>query len=62
MFQDKTIEELVRMAQEDKMKLQQFRFVMAGGKSKNVKEGKKLRKEIAQIETFLRQKKLALLQ
>ncbi len=34
-------------------KLRVFRFAMTGGKQKNVKEGKALRKDIARIKTAL---------
>ncbi len=54
-FKAKTKEELTRMVAENRAKLQAFRFAMTGGKTKNVKEGKGLRKEIAQMLTHLRQ-------
>lgn len=58
MFDDKTAEELDKMLKEEMGKLRQFRFVMAGGKSRNVKEGKGIRKDIARIQTTLRQKQI----
>ena len=51
---NKTQEELSRMIAENQGKLQAFRFAMAGSKTKNVKEGKGLRREIAQVLTELR--------
>lgn len=59
MFDDKEIGELERMLMDEREKLRQFRFVMSGGKSKNVKEGKRIRKETARIQTALRQKQIA---
>ncbi len=54
---DKTTEELRRTIAEREEKLQAFRFAMAGGKTKNVKEGKNLRKEIARFLTELQKRK-----
>ena len=47
----KTAEELNRLVLENREKLRAFRFAMAGGKTKNVKEGRNLRKEIARALT-----------
>ena len=55
-LQNKTKEELLRKVQDNRQKLQAFRFAMTGGKQKNVKEGKGFRKEIAQIFTELQKR------
>lgn len=52
-FKGKNRKDLVKALQEKKDALQAFRFGVSGGKTKNVKEGKTLRKEIAQILTEL---------
>ena len=52
-YKDKTKEELHRLVAEKREAVRAFRFAMAGGKRKNVKEGKMLRKEIARILTAL---------
>lgn len=49
----KTPSDLVRLADEKRAALRTFRFGGAGGKSKNVKEGRGLRKDIARIMTAL---------
>lgn len=56
-LQNKTEEELSRLVVESRVKLQEFRFAMAGSKKKNVKEGRALRKDIARVLTELRKKK-----
>jgi len=43
--------ELNKLLEEKRTKLFDFRFNIIGGKMKNVKEGKMLRKEIARILT-----------
>lgn len=52
----KTKEELTRLVSEKREALRLFRFAMAGSKTKNVKEGKTLRKEIARILTAINRK------
>ena len=49
----KTEKELKALMIEKKEALRVFRFAMSGGKVKNLKEGAKLKKEIAQIMTIL---------
>ena len=49
----KTEKELKVLLTEKKEALRVFRFAMSGGKVKNLKEGSKLKKEIAQIMTLL---------
>lgn len=52
-FSDKKTEELLKERDEKREALRAFRFEMPGRKTKNVKAGRALRKEIAQIETEL---------
>lgn len=56
-FQGKTEEELKRLVEEKREALRTFRFSHAGGKIKNVKEGRAYRKDIARILTLLRMNK-----
>lgn len=56
-FKNKTAEELKRLVSENRQKLQTFRFAMAGSKTKNVKEGKTVRREIAKILTEMNRSK-----
>ena len=53
----KTKEELTRLVAEKREAGRVFRFAMAGSKTKNVKEGKSFRKDIARILTELNRKK-----
>ncbi|HRH22732.1 MAG TPA: 50S ribosomal protein L29 [Candidatus Paceibacterota bacterium] len=53
----KTTEDLVKDLREKREALRTFRFGISGGKVKNVKEGKGLRKEIAQILTIMSSRK-----
>lgn len=50
-YTNKTKEELSRLVAEKREALRVFRFAMAGGKVKDVREGGKIRKEIARILT-----------
>ena len=50
-FTEKTVPELENLLAEKREALRKFRFGIAGSKNRNVKEGKNLRKEIAQILT-----------
>lgn len=50
---NKTENELAQLLKDKKESLRVFKFSMAGGKIKNLKEGKNIRKEIAQIMTLL---------
>ncbi len=54
-FKNKT-EELSKTLQDKRVALQNFRFSLSGSKTRNVKEGRGLRKEIAQILTELNSK------
>ena len=49
----KTEKELKGLLTEKMEALRVFRFAMSGGKVKNLKEGSKIKKEIAQIMTLL---------
>lgn len=50
----RTKEELQKILQDNREKLRQLRFDLAAGKVKNVREIRKVRKEIAQILTLLK--------
>ncbi len=50
-FKNKSKKDLFKTLNEKKDALQDFRFGGAGSKSKNVKEGKNIRKDIARILT-----------
>lgn len=52
-FKDKNPKDLLKSLNEKRNALQDFRFGMSGGKTKNVKEGRTLRKDIARIQTEL---------
>ncbi|KPJ57313.1 hypothetical protein AMJ49_01790 [Parcubacteria bacterium DG_74_2] len=48
-------EELERILKEKKVRLQKLRFDLSAGKLKNVREIRKIKKEIARILTILRE-------
>jgi len=52
-FKNKTENELKHMLKEKQEALRVFRFAMSGSKTKNLKEGMFLRKDIARIMTVL---------
>ncbi|HEX9722128.1 MAG TPA: 50S ribosomal protein L29 [Candidatus Paceibacterota bacterium] len=52
----KTERELAKLAADAKAKLQQLRFDLPSGKVKNVREIRKLRREIARIATMGKKK------
>ncbi len=54
----KTAADLARMLAEKREALRVFRFGGAGGKTKNVKEGRTIRKDIARILTAMNSKKI----
>lgn len=56
-IKDKTIADLNKLISEKKESLRVFRFGTSGAKTKNVKEGKTLRKDIARIMTILNEKR-----
>lgn len=55
-LQKKTIEELQKLVNEDRAKLQQLRFDLPGGKIKNVREIRSIRRNIARLLTIITQK------
>ncbi|OGD69309.1 50S ribosomal protein L29 [Candidatus Campbellbacteria bacterium RIFCSPLOWO2_01_FULL_34_15] len=57
--QDKqNIDDLQKMLAEKKSALRAFRFGISGSKSKNVKEGSNLKKDIAKVLTELRKREM----
>ena len=52
-FKNKTENELKQTLKDKREALRVFRFAMSGSKTKNLKEGAHLKKEIAQIMTVL---------
>lgn len=56
-YKDKSIPELVKAIAEKRDALRNFRFGNAGSKSKNVKEGRNLRKDVARMMTEIRLRK-----
>lgn len=55
-LKQKSEKELQRLLQEDREKLRQLRFDLSAGKVKNVREIRKIKKDIARILTTLCQK------
>ena len=58
-LRSKTIEQLRGSVEEKKKVLLKVKVSLATGQQKNLKEGKNLRKDIAQILTIIRQKQIA---
>ena len=56
-FVNKTEKELNLILSDKRLALRNFRFSVAGSNVRNVKEGKSLKKNIAQILTLLNSKK-----
>ena len=54
-IQNKTTEDLVKMIAEKRETLRLFRFGSTGAKTKNVKEGRMIRKDIARMMTKINQ-------
>lgn len=52
-YKGKNKKDLIKTLVEKRDALQNFRFNIAGARSKNVKEGRTLRKDIARIQTEL---------
>ena len=52
-LQKKTDEELLKIMAEERTKLQQLRFDLPGGKVKNIREIRQIRRSIARILTLL---------
>lgn len=55
-FTGKDQKELLKLLREKRVAIRAFRFGMAGSKTKNVKEGYNLRKDIARIMTEINKK------
>ena len=53
-LRQKTKLELVKILEDNREKLRQLRFDLAAGKVKNVREIRKVKKEIAQILTLIK--------
>ena len=53
-YQGKPKVELIKHLGEKRLALRSFRFAVAGSKTRNTKEGKNIRKDIARILTELR--------
>lgn len=52
-LKNKTVEELRKLLSEKRALLKDFRFGVSGSKTKNIKEGSNLKKDIARIMTSL---------
>jgi len=52
-FENKTRKELEKMLKDKREALRAFNFGLSGSKTKNIKEGSLLKKEIARILTFI---------
>lgn len=52
-FRQKSKEELQKILKDDREKLRQLRFDLAAGKVKNVREVRKIKKDIARILTLI---------
>jgi ribosomal protein L29 len=52
-IKSKTVSDLTKMLSEKRETLRLFRFGTSGAKTKNVKEGRELKKDIARIMTVL---------
>ncbi|HVU75855.1 MAG TPA: 50S ribosomal protein L29 [Candidatus Paceibacterota bacterium] len=58
-FKNMSIEQIQKEVAAKREALRSFRFGAAGSRSKNVKEGRNLRKEIARLLTELNSRKVA---
>ncbi|MSU56286.1 MAG: 50S ribosomal protein L29 [Candidatus Taylorbacteria bacterium] len=56
-LKEKTVQDIGKLIADNRGKLQAFRFAAAGSKTKNVKEGRNLRREIARLLTELASRK-----
>lgn len=57
-FKDKTLDQLTKEVADMREKLRVIRFGGAGSRSRNVKEGYNIRKDVARILTELRARKM----
>ncbi len=58
-FKDQSIEDLQKLVADKREALRNSRFQAAGSRSRNTREGRNVRKEIAQILTELRKRELS---
>ncbi|QQG38158.1 MAG: 50S ribosomal protein L29 [Candidatus Kaiserbacteria bacterium] len=58
-YKDKNREDLLKVVSQKREALRLFRFGGAGSRTRNTREGRTLRKEIAQILTELRSREIA---
>lgn len=58
-LQKQTVEDLKKLVAEKRAALRAFRFGGAGSRTRNVREGRNLRKEVAQILTELQKRAVA---
>lgn len=58
-YKDKTIQDLNKIIREKREAIRAFRFGSTGSKTKNVKLGRTLRKEIARVMTELSMRRIA---
>lgn len=56
-FKDKSDKDLTKLLEEKRNALSDFRFGISGSKTKNIMEGRKLKKEIANILTEISSRK-----
>lgn len=52
-YKNKTENEIAKLLNDKSEALRNFRFALSGGKTRNVKEGRNTRKEIARLRTEL---------
>ena len=57
-YSKQDIEELGKLVSDKREKLRSFRFEGAGSRTRNVREGRNLRREIARILTELQKRKI----
>lgn len=55
-LKNKEIKDLIKMAAEKKFEAKKVRLNISGGKEKNLKMGKNIRRDIAQILTIVKEK------
>ena len=57
-YKNQTEQELVKILAEKRTAIQSFNLALSGGKMKNVREARNLRREVAQILTILKAKQV----
>ena len=57
-YKNKTEKEITNLLNEKRENLRSFRFSLSGGKSRNVREGRNTRKEIARLMTEVNSRKI----